>query len=265
MHESPAVFYFVKSPGKILLKKTRRQNKRSPSLFRADQACNATMIPLTRIRRAMSNPGIKRTGVPPPRRVTSQDNEGDVYLFIHGIDSAHSATMPNYDIEHAHFSIIIDIAGESHGEIVSGYEIYIGILDWTTPVARFFFPKWTRRICRRGLEVRCLGKIPGLPTTGAYEDHVFTWKQGMDKHATTVYQNMISASNSRAWSSRINCQQFARELTLSLNLVWPIDVPMASGDAVPAMFDRDMLLYSIPKRFQNADETAGQRDSCLIS
>jgi hypothetical protein len=38
------------------------------------------MIPLARIRRAMSNPGIKqRTGVPPPRRVISQDNEGDVY------------------------------------------------------------------------------------------------------------------------------------------------------------------------------------------
>jgi hypothetical protein len=80
------------------------------------------MFPLARIRNAMTSP-VARTGVPPPRRVISQDNEGDVYLFIHGIDAAHSVTMPNYDIEHAHFSIIIDIAGESHGEIVSGYEI----------------------------------------------------------------------------------------------------------------------------------------------
>ena len=72
----------------------------------------------------------------------------------------------------------------------------------------------------------------------------------MDKHACGVYQKMISEANipnPRAWSSKINCQQFARELVLSLNLVWPIDVPMASGDAVPAMFDKDMLLYSIPK------------------
>ena len=78
----------------------------------------------------MSTP-VQRTGVPPPRRVISQDTEGDVYLFIHGIDAAHSATMPNYDIEHAHFSIIVDIAGESHGEIFSGYEIcmYLHFFD----------------------------------------------------------------------------------------------------------------------------------------
>lgn len=80
------------------------------------------MSSLARIRNSLTNP-VKRTGVPPPRRVISQENEGDVYLFIHGIDAAHSVTMPNYDIEHAHFSIIIDIAGESHGEIVSGYEM----------------------------------------------------------------------------------------------------------------------------------------------
>jgi hypothetical protein len=222
------------------------------------------MLSLERIRSVMSSP-VKRTGVPPPRRVISLENEGDVYLFIHGIDAAHSNTMPNYDIEHAHFSIIIDIAGESHGEIVSGYEIYIGICDWTTPVSRFFFPKWTRRIGRRALEVRCLGKIPGLSTTGSYDDHVFTWKQGMDKHAMKVYQNLVSEGTppvSRAWSSKINCQQFARELALSLNLVWPIDVPMASGDAVPAMFDKDMLLYSIPKRFHDVEE---RPSSCLLS
>jgi hypothetical protein len=43
--------------------------------------------------------------------------------------------MPNYDIEHAHFSIIVDIAGESHGEIVSGYEICM-YLNHTGPILK---------------------------------------------------------------------------------------------------------------------------------
>lgn len=84
---------------------------------------------LPRVKALLAAP-IKKTGVPPPSRVANRENEGDVYLFIHGIDAAHSATMPNYDIEHAHFSLIIDIAGESHGEIVSGYEICMSPLSF---------------------------------------------------------------------------------------------------------------------------------------
>jgi len=191
-----------------------------------------------------------------------------VYLFIHGIDAAHSVELPSYDIEHAHFSIIIDIAGESHGEIISGYEIYIGITDLNTPVARFFFPKWTRRIMRRSLEVRCLGKVSGVSKNGSFDDNVFTWKQGMDKHACQVYQKMVSENpipNPRAWTSVINCQQFARALTLSLGLVWPIDVPMSHGTDVPVMFDREMLLYSVPKRFHDEPKPESKYDSCIIS
>ncbi|CAF2512235.1 unnamed protein product [Rotaria sp. Silwood2] len=162
-----------------------------------------------------------------PEDFLNIDQVGHVYIVQH----KSKVSM----VKCAHFSIYIDIAGESTpGERLAGLHIHIGVPNLTTIKTRLIYnyeyDNWNDFD-----DVRFIGQLNSNDIT-AYRTPIFyalILKQSIEKWYTELVK-----SNDRklTWSSVLNCQQFAYKIINNLGFNWPPDYHVA-GDVPPCIVD----------------------------
>eukprot|EP01124_Arcella_intermedia_P024157 TRINITY_DN4004_c0_g1_i1.p1 TRINITY_DN4004_c0_g1~~TRINITY_DN4004_c0_g1_i1.p1 ORF type:complete len:194 (+),score=17.47 TRINITY_DN4004_c0_g1_i1:46-627(+) len=138
----------------------------------------------------------------------------------------------------AHFSVVIDVAGESTNTHLIGQECHLVI---NKPISNTEVTAYFNRISKRYdqlLDHRYLGKIENKYHSGHPDD----WANGL-RFAIYNWFCGFRGANGSTWSLKSNCQQFARFLILKLKLPWPNDINVI-GDRLPVVVDIGMLAVS---------------------
>lgn len=150
---------------------------------------------------------------------------GDVYLAIYrrGLDG----------MKMAHYSIIIDTAGESTNKMIVGRELHLGV-DRKTRKTSFTENKRvkTKKDFKKIIKI---GKIK--ESSDYWEDELCI--KGKKWYDEFVEQN----GREEIWSAKVNCQQYIKFLIRKLGLI-PPDVPYV-GDKFSIMIDAIIMGISV--------------------
>eukprot|EP01129_Flabellula_baltica_P007240 TRINITY_DN2791_c0_g1_i2.p1 TRINITY_DN2791_c0_g1~~TRINITY_DN2791_c0_g1_i2.p1 ORF type:complete len:217 (+),score=30.72 TRINITY_DN2791_c0_g1_i2:147-797(+) len=129
-----------------------------------------------------------------------QDNSkvGDIYLI--GYNSGSSLTEETQE-KRSHYSVVIDIAGESNNEEIIGLELHLGADERTRDTRPFV----NRRIAEVGCLIffHCLGKIENI---GGHD--LITWRYELEKEGIRIFHDLVNEHGGK-WSSVTNCHSYA--------------------------------------------------------
>jgi len=153
-----------------------------------------------------------------------QENKvGDVYLCL---GSPYSSIEVANRLR-AHFSIVVDVAGESTDDILKGAEYHLCSDNFQVKL------KWGRREWPRSgyLDLKKVGKI----VNEYHHNQPTQWAEGL-RYAIREWFKDFVASKGTKWNSDVNCQKFAKHVIEKLGLDFPSDVIIA-GDVVPVIID----------------------------
>eukprot|EP01129_Flabellula_baltica_P005223 TRINITY_DN1874_c0_g1_i6.p1 TRINITY_DN1874_c0_g1~~TRINITY_DN1874_c0_g1_i6.p1 ORF type:complete len:181 (+),score=34.50 TRINITY_DN1874_c0_g1_i6:227-769(+) len=166
-----------------------------------------------------------------PEHPIDNTKVGDIYLLGY---NAGSGMTEETQAKRFHYSVVIDIAGESTSENIIGLELHLGA-DERTKDTR---PLANRRIAEIGrLDFfHHLGKIENI----AGHDF-FGWEASLMREGTRIFHELVD-DYGRDWSSSTNCHTYAvrvlNEFGVSTDELPLLDYP-------PLLIDVGILLNSL--------------------
>jgi len=173
----------------------------------------------------------KIAGMQAPTKIENPDKVGDVYLISFNQGCSRSE---NLELKRSHYALIVDVAGGSSDKFLKGFIYHLGA-NTESKESYVPLPQYSDDFeCSRLLHYRCIGKISN---PGQHEPALWgmvLWNK--------VYQEWypqfieLSGQKNHDWTSRVNCQKFARFLVEKLGLSWPVDVQVI-GDQAPEIVD----------------------------
>ncbi|GAM23842.1 hypothetical protein SAMD00019534_070170, partial [Acytostelium subglobosum LB1] len=135
----------------------------------------------------------------------------------------HVSKQQSQSIEHLHYSLIIDVAGESDQNVPRGQILNLSAVNVQDKTVQFTTGHLSS-IIKSPSDYIPLGKI-----TNNLNYHPRQWAYQLSDDVQDYWYPEFVASKGSTWSHQSNCQQFARFLVTKLKLVWPPDIPVA-GD-----------------------------------
>jgi len=165
--------------------------------------------------------------------VSDGTKAGEVYLLIHsqGLESVESSQA-----KRAHYSILIDVGGDSTNDDFVGLELHLLAKIATR---KTYFPPLVKvaRSKEKLISSHLLGKLElGSPFPA-------DWAYDLYGQARHIYKDLVK-KNGDTWNPTTNCQQFARVVaTEMLHFPWPAHIPVI-GDEAPIIVELAMRSLS---------------------
>jgi hypothetical protein len=175
------------------------------------------------------------------RQVVDKSKVGDVYLVAYNQGSAQTTQTQE---KRAHYSVIIDVAGESTDQTINGVELHLVVtsLQQADPQTTFLANGGGPRLKSKLLKWAKVGKIENLYHPGQPYDWAFALGLAGNTWANEFYESIRHST----WSAQCNCQQFTRFLLKKFQIEWPSDFSVI-GDFSPLLVDSVMQLILLTK------------------
>lgn len=161
---------------------------------------------------------------PFPTQSVDEEKVGEIYLLVYK-----AAADSKFDKKLAHFSLLIDVAGQSDDDKLCGLEIHWVVLKPVAePELRFSHAQKPRN---RFLCTKKLGKLH-------QQEHCRTWWDLEKKIEPWVKE--YEEKCGRIWNEECNSQTFSRFLVEKFGLEWPCEV-CCGENCIPICIDEKDL------------------------
>ncbi|EGG25102.1 hypothetical protein DFA_03348 [Cavenderia fasciculata] len=170
-----------------------------------------------------------------PLPTTNEDESlvGDVYLvtYTQTLETSKTLAVSN-PILRDHYTIVIDVAGQSTEEVPKGYELHLEIQHGTSKSVNLVGNELHYRRTKYAKHQK-LGRI----TNEYHSGNPREWADGLKRVAQNQWYKEFIQSRGDQWNHECNSHQFAKFLTLKLGLEWPNNLYVAGeGDLLEPLF-----------------------------
>lgn len=161
----------------------------------------------------------------------NKEKVGDVYLAMYkqGSDSE----------KRAHYSIVIDTAGETTNEKIVGCELHLGA-DKKTRVTGFVGGK-REKPRNEFLKIIPVGKIENI----YHKERPSAWGKALEFEGNKWYDEFVKENGGEEkWSAEVNCQKYTRFVIQKLELPIPKGIEFVASDKYPGAVDVGIMIIS---------------------
>jgi hypothetical protein len=160
----------------------------------------------------------------------NQEKSGDTYIVLY---KQLAIATDSSQKKRSHMAVIVDVQGKSTDTLLCGARMHLGADKNTRKTV--ILTDVIDRERSEFLDVVYLGRLHN-----PYSEDPLQWKRGLFMSAENLFK---ATYNGKPWSSRYNCQSFAKELVHTWGMEWPAGV-VISGEEVPVVMDLAILLMA---------------------